>query len=206
MTAAETRQGTGISINVVYSRLAYTSWHMRKYFDAFDSLWDACLGLTEYRRYGTGQEIPRSHKPLRSGPRIPIPRPGNALLVVQRMRIGSPMEITFVVEGGGGLFAATAALLFARALRSPENIGSWLPRLVAAWHREWREAGDEKLARRTRREASHIDPSSIPEQPRPARELLDVGAEMRKLHMAPDEVVTVGLDEIPVDLGEPDIW
>lgn len=159
-----------------------------------------CLDLTDYRHRGPGPKDRRS-----SIPSDLIPRPRGAVLIVHRMRIGSPMEITFVVEGGGELVAAYAALLFVRALRSPEDVGSWLPRLVAAWHREWSEAKREKLTRRTRgRTVPNADQLPIPEQVRPVRELTDVGAEMVRLRMKPDEVVTVGLDESSGELADLD--
>ncbi len=37
-----------------------------------------------------------------------------------------------------------SALLFVRALRKPESIGSWIPRLIGGWHQGWREVRDQQ--------------------------------------------------------------
>lgn len=208
MTAADTRRGTGIGIHAVYPDLSYDIDLMRDYFATFAAVWRSCFGLAHYRY--TGETLEPDEFPQASvwpSPRTgdePIRRLRPPRLRVHRLSIHSPMEITFAVEGGAAVIAAYTAYLFARVLRSPENLGAWVPRLVAGWHQGWREAETQKSARGLGRKRDGGDRLPIPEQARPVQELVKTGDDLFKLNMQADEVTTIGLDDVPDDLADLD--
>jgi hypothetical protein len=204
VTAAETRRGTEIIIHAVYPQLSYVIHRMPRYFGAFAALWRSCLGLIDYRYHGLS---PETEDEARTESQMVLPtQKGTPELVVYRMSIASPMEITFALQGGGTLIGAYAACLFARALRSPESIGSWLPRLVAGWHQGWHDVEHQKLVGPTGRMVSSDDLLPIPEQVREVRELVDASVELLQLDMKADEVITTGVDELSADLADPNVW
>jgi hypothetical protein len=211
VTAAETRRGMGVSIRAVYPHLSYEIYLMSRYFRTFASLWNSCLALIDYR-YGvpfpgrdpfTGRGVePHPESSESSESSMWIPSQKGVRFVVHQMSIGSPMEITFVVEGGALVIGAYSAYLFARVLRSPESIGSWLPRLVAGWHQGWREAESEESARlNARGREGPTDQLPIPEQVREVQRLMNLSRELLELHMKAEQVIAVGL---PDDLAASD--
>jgi hypothetical protein len=61
------------------------------------------------------------------------------LLIFERIRLDSPLEITVAAAGSTGVIIYALHLLCA-FLRNPERIGGWLPRLTADWHEARRDA------------------------------------------------------------------
>jgi hypothetical protein len=54
------------------------------------------------------------------------------------------MDITLLVQGGAAVMYAVH--IFVRVMRDPQNVGAWLPRLVAGWRTGRREAEEAKQA------------------------------------------------------------
>jgi hypothetical protein len=166
VTTAETRRGAGVGVQAVYPHLSYDIELMPRYFATSGTIWIACYDLIHYREHGESFAVVQ---PRRGGEPV-IPRQSPPRLRVHRLSIGSPMMITFAVEGGAAALASYTAYLFARVLRSPENIGAWLPRLVAGWHQGMQEAEVQKSARRTKAKGRRKPPN--PQELREVKELI----------------------------------
>lgn len=55
-------------------------------------------------------------------------------LVIRKLRIASPMELSLAVPGGLAAAAAIPAVaILKKVLADPESVGGWLPRALAAW-------------------------------------------------------------------------
>jgi hypothetical protein len=200
VTRAETHEGVGLGVHVVYPTLSYNVDRMVDYFSSFAAIWRACSRLVHDLYH---DDIPYIVDTTR--PAIPQPqtRDRSAVLAqlsqlrVHRLSIQSPMEITFAVEGGIAAVALYTTALFARVLRHPEQIGAWLPRLVAGWHRGMREADKERDKRRLRIERMA--------QPSPEmQEVITASYRLLQFGMKASEVATIGTDALPDDLAESD--
>jgi hypothetical protein len=206
VTTAETHRGTGISVHVVYPHLSYDIDRMQGYFTLFAKVWRSCFVFVHYQYTGERLkvllDIPLGNQ--RSSDEPVMPRLQPPQLRVHRLSIGSPMEITFAVEGGAAVIAASTTFLFARVLRSPGEIGAWLPGLVAGWHRGWAEAETQKAARRSAHKSVGDDKDeATSEEPPGVRELVEAAHGMAMLRMEAEEVTTIGLDHLPDDLADP---
>ena len=104
------------------------------------------------------------------------------------MSIGSPMEITFAIDGGVGLSGPYATYLFARILRDPKRVGAWLPEVVASWHEAMRKADDKKAARQLAAQLADV------------RAAVNLSKELVKLRLEAEEVRTIGVGDLPDDL------
>jgi hypothetical protein len=71
-------------------------------------------------------------------------------LQVRQLGIESPMEITLAVAQGGGALgiSAYAVHVLRQVLHDPDRVGSWLPRLIASWHRGFAEAEAARYERK----------------------------------------------------------
>lgn len=175
MSTTGTRQGTGLGVHVIYPHLrSHDIDRVRKYLEAIGEVWHACVDVAG----GSS----RDHVPLaRSDPdEMRIPTQPSLRLLVDRLTIGSPMDITFAVGGAAGTttLAFFVVRLFAQALRDPTKIGSWLPLVLAGWHEGMSEA-ERQRAKRQRRI-------------RPRKRALNVKPEA-KLAQAADQLVTLAL-------------
>jgi hypothetical protein len=129
VTTAKTRQEAELGIHAVYPVIGIDIHEIRGYFAAFASLWDAC------------ERVIRTHY-LHLGDKVTVKVHGDVIarslevgteprLSVRRLTIGSPMVITFAVDGGAGAAAVFVTYLFARVLRNPKRVGAWIPEVVA---------------------------------------------------------------------------
>ena len=69
---------------------------------------------------------------------------------IARLRIESPMELTLATVAAGGGLAAVAwysVHLLAKAIRHPQDIGAWIPRVIAGWHKGQAEKDQARQAR-----------------------------------------------------------
>lgn len=209
MTTTETRYGVGLGVHVSYPDLLHEIHMTNEYFAAFAKTWDTCRFLTYYRTVGKRQAViptqkteegpdPRDHD--ESGHRVS--------LRIHYLHIGSPMTVTFAIEGGAAIFAVYCAHLFARVLRDPRRVGAWLPLVVAGWREAWQEADELKGAtqqrgrKRTKAASGHGKSTRLDDARRHplVRRLIDTGNEMAELGMHPDEIFLLGAEEAPDDL------
>jgi hypothetical protein len=198
VTTTATDRATGISVYVLYPHLYYDIDRMRAYFAAIAAVWRSSEGVTYY--LSTGERLPTVRVPdTRRSYDDPDPRPEQLTLRVHRLTINSPMEITFAVEGGAVAIATYTTYLFARVLRSPEQIGSWLPRLAAGWHQGMRQAEIQKEARKIPQQNAGDDDNTlpIPEQLPWSPELAKAARQLVLLKMKAEAVTTIGLDDVP---------
>jgi hypothetical protein len=223
VTAPDADRESGIGVHAVYPHLSYDMDLMHRYFAALNDVWDACFRLVHHRYQGESSRpslrdrLQNSAEKLRhnqlivsdptsdpSEPRLSAVPPQTrspwppTRLRVHRLSIGSPMVITFAVEGGAAVVVSYSAYLFAQVLRSPETIGAWLPRLVAGWHQGWRQAESEKSGRH-----AAVSIEGEPRDPRPQeiRELIEAGNSLVELHMKAGEVTAIGVDILPDDVS-----
>lgn len=197
MTIAETDRGVGLGVYVVYPELFYEIHLMSDYFTALAEVWNACVSLVREGYLGSG-------KALAPGPRTLMVR-------VHHLHIGSPMTITFAIEGGVAVLAVYTTHLFARVLRDPRRVGAWLPQLVAGWHEAWQEAEKQKTLRGVlRRGRKTLEPTDATDadvevqvvQQHPAvRDLIEASSQLVSLNMQADEVLTIGTDKTDEDLA-----
>jgi hypothetical protein len=202
VTATDTRRETGVSVHAIYPYLSYEIEVMPQYFATFAAVWDASLRLINYRyRPVTRRRAVTADQRVQE--RVWIPTQQQPELHVHRLGIGSPMEVTFALEGGTAVLGTYAVYLFARVLRSPEDIGSWLPRVVSGWRRGWKEA----QAQRTEDEgdqkpAMELGTKAIPKRLVAARDLIKASEGLLELGMVADEVRMAGVDHLPADLAD----
>jgi len=196
VTSAGTHQGTGLGVHVIYSNLSYNVDQMGQYFLAFADIWHTCclLALRLYQNEDSPATLPPPRPKSRIGPVTVTHLPR---LRVHRLSIQSPMEITFAVEGAIGVVALSATRLFARVLRHPEQIGAWLPRVIAGWHQGMREADRQRQKRR-------LKPRRMSQPAPQMEELIKASNSLLKLGMSAQEVTTIGADELPDDLLDSD--
>jgi hypothetical protein len=58
-------------------------------------------------------------------------------LLIERLTVASPAVIDLLVPAVWSGAVAASLALFARALKDPTALGSWLPRLVESWIQGW---------------------------------------------------------------------
>jgi hypothetical protein len=68
-------------------------------------------------------------------------------LLVARLRFESPLDVTLVLQAGAGALSVMSLRLLVAALRKPEEIGSWLPRVMTGWQRGMREFEEARATR-----------------------------------------------------------
>jgi hypothetical protein len=130
------------------------SW-LSDYFSGVGDGWRLALRIAFYRNgqitYGGGGGDSAFYKYLhlehynrdRAATFPPIGETEEHHLIVQRLHLNSPLEITLATAGSTGV-TIYALYLLSALLRDPERLGSWIPRLVASWHRARRDAANEK--------------------------------------------------------------
>jgi hypothetical protein len=142
------------AVHAQYPNTTYDTNWLARYFTSIDAAWDPALSLAFCRN---GQ-MPERADPLafrrvrRSAPDLMADITKHPL-IVRRLHLSSPLEITFAAAGSTGV-TVYALYLFSAFLRHPEGIGAWLPRLVAGWHRAQREAA---IARQEREYVSYLE-------------------------------------------------
>jgi hypothetical protein len=150
MTLTDTRpETTLIGLHALYPDASYGLSRLGVYLRTFDDAWRMCNWLALYRFTGRGDfglGPPLSKAEIDQAPRTS--------LAIARLQIESPMDLAVVAQGGVTLVAAYSVHLLAQVLRHPDQIGTWLPRLVASWHDGWREAAQAKGLRRSAESAS----------------------------------------------------
>lgn len=182
MTTAGTRRVTGLGVHVIYPQLqSYDIDHVRKYLGAISAVWDACVdvaGADARVRVPSARGLPDD---------VEVPTQRTLQLWIDRLTIGSPMDITFAVGGvaGSTMMALFVARLFVQALREPTKIGSWLPLILAGWHQGMVEAEKQKSKRRTRKRRM------TPDSPE-SQELVNASAQLIKLGLLTQQVTLIG--------------
>jgi hypothetical protein len=120
-------------------------------------------------------------------------------LTFERIKLGSPLEISVAADGGTGVVIYAFHLLSA-FLQDPEGIGGWLPRLVAGWHEARRDA---EMARQEHRDEiirGQLTDLLIKQNMSRLMRLAE-NPELQDLH--PVQVTLVGAgDEMPEDIRE----
>lgn len=119
-----------------------------------------------------------------AAPRASLETPG---LDVVRLHLGSPLDMTLAVQGGATAASVYAVHLLVATLRDPNNLGAWLPRVLAGWHQGMHDLERARLLRGT----LGADSS--------ARELEEAAEWLGELGK-PVEVVAEGAGEPPGEL------
>jgi hypothetical protein len=111
-------------------------------------------------------------------------------LLVDRLTIGSPMDITLAVGGatGAGSMALFGVQLFARALRQPGLIGGWLPSVLTGWHKEMYEVEKQKAKRNRRKRQEWLESDEV-------AELVKATKRLETLGLQPSRIAILGLSE-----------
>jgi hypothetical protein len=195
MTATEAQRETKtlIGLHASYPDRSYDVAMVGQYLQAVDDAWRACIALTLYRFIGNAESG-------RIGPTGSVDRRRviKTALEITRLRIGSPMELA-VAAGGGGITAIIiySVHLLAQALRNPEAIGAWLPRLVAAWHLA---QGEASRAKRLRYSAEVEE--AVAKRVEEAAALIKLGHQLTATGIKPEAVTVVGAGEPPEEIVE----
>lgn len=144
MTATDTRQETTlVGFHAIYRDRSYSVKDLGHYLVLVAEAWHRCNGLGVFRLLGEEEFRPVEPQPdLRN---LII-----ASLEITRLRIESPMDLVTSAQGGSvAVLTAYSIHVLVRVLRHPEQIGAWVPRLVAGWELGWREAANARMARHT---------------------------------------------------------
>jgi hypothetical protein len=113
-------------------------------------------------------------------------------LLVARLRLESPLDVTLVLQAGASALSIMALRLLVAALRKPEEIGSWLPRVMTGWQRGMRDFEEARAMRSTPPGFMEVSTSV----PHASAALTEAG---------PAEVEAIGIPEPPeqvIDLVE----
>jgi hypothetical protein len=133
-------------------------------------------------------------------PQYAEPEPEALLLrlTIYRLRAESPMDLSIAIQGGAAAGIGIYALhLLSAVIRHPENVGAWLPRLLAGWRKGMSEAME---AKGLRFEPSEAEQSAADTPPAAVREILRARPKIRLLK--PDDVDAAGAGETPEDITE----
>jgi hypothetical protein len=120
-------------------------------------------------------------------------------LTFQRIKLDSPLEITLAAAESTGVISYALHLLCA-FLRNPEEIGRWLPRLVAGWHEARRDAEMARQEQRVEVIRGQLTDLLVKQNVSRLMRLVQ-NPELQDLH--PVQVTLVGAeDETPEDITE----
>jgi hypothetical protein len=120
-------------------------------------------------------------------------------LTFERIKLGSPLEITVAAAGSTGVIIYALHLLCA-FLRNPERIGGWLPRLVARWRKARRDAEMERQEHRVEVIRGQLTDLLIKQNMSTLMRLAQ-NPELQDLH--PVQATLIGAEEeMPEDISE----
>jgi hypothetical protein len=151
-------------LRAVYPDVTYELPAVAQHLWIIDGTWQLCRALADWRvaapLFGT-REQEMAWVRERMG-KAPADR-----LVISRLRIGSPMELSLEVVGGMTTISVTALFLLKHILHNPKAVGAWLPGVVAEWHSGWAKAEQAKADRKAL--TARLAPQAISEGRTPDR-------------------------------------
>jgi hypothetical protein len=121
------------------------------------------------------------------------PRP----LMVERVHLNSPLEITLAAAGSTGV-TIYALHLLSVVLRHPDSIGGWLPRLAAGWYRARHEAEQARLDYRRESQREKVFDTVLIDH---TSKLTDIAANLPDLQ-ASEVRVTGGTGGVPEEITD----
>ena len=191
MTTSNVANEQLIGLRAIYPDRPYRPDQLSDLIWAIDVVWRVCLvaqaALLDTSDRSTWQDLKgESYRVLQ------LALEGHDELLVARLRFESPVDVTLVLQAGASALSVMALRLLVAALRKPDEIGSWLPRVMTGWQRGMRDFEDARAMRGT--------PAAF----------MDVSASARHASAAlteagPAEVEAIGIPEPPehvIDLVE----
>jgi hypothetical protein len=135
-----------LGLRAIYPDRPYRPDQLSDLMWAIDVVWRICLvaqaALLDTSDRSTWQDLKgESYRVLR------LALEGHDELLVARLRLESPVDVTLVLQAGASALSVMALRLLVAALRKPEEIGSWLPRVMTGWQRGMRDFEDARAMR-----------------------------------------------------------
>lgn len=141
-----TTPGSQFAIQLTYSDRRYDLHELADQVAALSYLGFSCEQVGSMIGHRSIQPLEPSGKVLEAEFQHAMRLLPRTVPQVQSLGLGSPLEAVLVAT-------STPAVIgfFVFALKRPELIGSWIPKIVASWHKEWQEVEVLRAVRDSRR-------------------------------------------------------
>jgi hypothetical protein len=177
-----------VGLRALYTHDSYPVDRLGRYFDGLSSSWEACLDVAKvaWLIENPPEKDFRILNITDPGSARPASRPSP--LQIERLSIGSPMDVTLLLQGGGASALTIYSLhLMVKVVRDPRRLGAWVPRLLSGWHQGMREVHVAKDKRGKLERASRTTTDA----------LIKTG---HQIELIPDSVEPFGIGEEPEDI------